>query len=81
MKILFLHGWHSVPGGVKPSYLVQHGHEPVDGKKSLGDISTVRIPTQVLRVAVGRAGRNGSLVRAIGVRDPPMVSSPPPLTW
>lgn len=27
MKILFLHGWHSVPGGVKPSYLIQHGHE------------------------------------------------------
>ena len=27
MKILFLHGWHSVPGGVKPSHLTQHGHE------------------------------------------------------
>jgi hypothetical protein len=27
MRILFLHGWHSVPGGVKPSYLVRHGHE------------------------------------------------------
>ena len=27
MKVLFLHGWHSVPGGVKPTYLVQHGHE------------------------------------------------------
>jgi len=27
MKILFLHGWHSVPGGVKPSYLAQQGHE------------------------------------------------------
>ena len=26
MKILFLHGWHSVPGGVKPTYLAQHGH-------------------------------------------------------
>jgi hypothetical protein len=26
VKILFLHGWHSVPGGVKPTYLVQHGH-------------------------------------------------------
>jgi len=30
MKILFLHGWHSVPGGVKPSYLIQHGHEVVN---------------------------------------------------
>src|ERR1700736_6610202 len=27
MKILFLHGWQSVPGGVKPTYLAQHSHE------------------------------------------------------
>ncbi len=27
MTILFLHGWHSVPGGVKPTYLARHGHE------------------------------------------------------
>jgi Alpha/beta hydrolase family len=27
MKIFALHGWQSVPGGVKPSYLAQHGHE------------------------------------------------------
>jgi hypothetical protein len=27
MKILFLHGWQSVPGGVKPTYLATHGHE------------------------------------------------------
>jgi alpha-beta hydrolase superfamily lysophospholipase len=26
MKILFLHGWTSTPGGVKPSYLQEHGH-------------------------------------------------------
>jgi alpha-beta hydrolase superfamily lysophospholipase len=26
MKILFLHGWHSVPGGVKPTYLASRGH-------------------------------------------------------
>jgi hypothetical protein len=26
MKILFLHGWRSVPGGVKPTYLKDHGH-------------------------------------------------------
>ncbi len=30
MTILFLHGWHSVPGGVKPSYLIQHGHEVIN---------------------------------------------------
>ncbi len=27
MTILFLHGWLSVPGGVKPTYLARHGHE------------------------------------------------------
>lgn len=27
MKILFLHGWQSRPGGVKPTFLTQHGHE------------------------------------------------------
>ena len=26
LRILFLHGWHSVPGGVKPTYLKDHGH-------------------------------------------------------
>jgi alpha-beta hydrolase superfamily lysophospholipase len=30
MKILFLHGWHSVPGGLKPSYLIQNGHEVIN---------------------------------------------------
>jgi hypothetical protein len=27
MKILFLHGWQSTPGGLKPTYLKQRGHE------------------------------------------------------
>lgn len=30
MKILFLHGWNSVPGGVKPAYLASHGHEVIN---------------------------------------------------
>jgi Alpha/beta hydrolase family len=30
MKVLFLHGWYSVPGGVKPTYLSQHGHEVIN---------------------------------------------------
>jgi len=30
MRILYLHGWSSKPGGVKPTFLVQHGHEVVE---------------------------------------------------
>ena len=32
MKILFLHGWQSVPGGVKPTFLAQHGDEVINPK-------------------------------------------------
>jgi hypothetical protein len=27
VKILFLDGWQSTPGGIKPTYLKDHGHE------------------------------------------------------
>ena len=27
VKLLFLHGWQSTPGGVKPTFLKDHGHE------------------------------------------------------
>ena len=30
MKVLFLHGWTSVPGGVKPTYLASHGHTVIN---------------------------------------------------
>ena len=32
MKVLFLHGWQSVPGGVKPTFLAQHGYEVINPK-------------------------------------------------
>ena len=28
--ILFLHGWMSIPGGVKPTYLKDHGHTVIN---------------------------------------------------
>jgi alpha-beta hydrolase superfamily lysophospholipase len=28
--VLFLHGWNSKPGGVKPTYLAQHGHTVIN---------------------------------------------------
>src|SRR5262245_56215422 len=30
MRILYLHGWHSKPGGVKPTFLRRQGYEVVD---------------------------------------------------
>jgi hypothetical protein len=30
VKILYLHGWNSVVGGVKPTYLKSHGHEVIE---------------------------------------------------
>jgi hypothetical protein len=32
--ILFLHGWHSVPGGVKPTYLKDHGHGVINPNRT-----------------------------------------------
>ena len=44
MKVLFLHGWQSVPGGVKPTYLKDHGHEVINPRPPDEDFSgAVRI--------------------------------------
>ncbi len=32
MLILFLHGWESIPGGIKPTYLKDHGHAVLNPK-------------------------------------------------
>jgi predicted esterase YcpF (UPF0227 family) len=41
MIFLFLHGWQSVPGGVKPTYLKQHGHEVINPKLPDDDFAEV----------------------------------------
>jgi fermentation-respiration switch protein FrsA (DUF1100 family) len=42
--ILFLHGWNSVPGGVKPTYLARHGHTVINPALSDEDFAeAVRI--------------------------------------
>ena len=45
MKILFLHGWQSIPGGVKPTFLAQHGHEVINPKLPDDDF------TEAVRIA------------------------------
>ena len=37
MRILFLHGWQSVPGGVKPTFLKDRGHVVLNPKLSDDD--------------------------------------------
>ncbi len=39
MDILFLHGWRSVPGGVKPTHLAAPGHRVINPKLSDDDFA------------------------------------------
>lgn len=72
MKILFLHGWHSVPGGVKPTYLARHGHEvinpalPDDDFAEAVRVAQAEFDTHAPDVIVGssRGGAVGMNVRA-----------------
>jgi hypothetical protein len=56
VKILFLHGWHSVLGGVKPTYLKDHGHEVIDPKLDDDDFQ------EAIRVAQAEFDKHQPLV-------------------
>lgn len=78
MKVLFLHGWHSVPGGVKPTYLVTHGLEVINPKLDDDDFS-VAIDTAQLEfnthrpeVVVG-SSRGGAVAMNIDSADARLV--------
>jgi alpha-beta hydrolase superfamily lysophospholipase len=70
MKILFLHGWQSVPGGVKPTFLARHGHEVINPKLPDEDFDeAVRIAQEELdkhqpQVIVG-SSRGGAVAMNI----------------
>lgn len=72
MKILFLHGWQSVPGGVTPTYLAQHGHEVFNPKLPDEDFEeALRIlpapPGCRCRFAAGRTSAGVLAYRGKGV--------------
>ena len=46
MKILYLHGWNSVVGGVKPTYLKAHGHEVIEPVLDHEDFQAALATTQ-----------------------------------
>ena len=78
MKILFLHGWHSVPGGVKPSYLSDHGHDVINPALDDDDFDAAVRTAQVEYdqhqpdVIVG-SSRGGAVALNFNSRDTPMV--------
>jgi hypothetical protein len=78
MKVLFLHGWQSVPGGVKPTFLARHGHEVINPKLPDEDFeAAVRIAQAEYdrhrpAVVVG-SSRGGAVAMNLDSGDTPLV--------
>src|SRR4029078_6009701 len=74
MTILFLHGWQSVPGGVKPTYLKNHGHTVINTKRPGEELEgAVRIAQAAVdqhrpEVVVG-SSRGGAVEKNIDTGD------------
>ena len=78
MKILFLHGWNSKPGGMKPSYLLSHGHEVINPALSDHDFANAVSVAQAEydnhkpEVVVG-SSRGGAVAMNIKSGNTPLV--------
>ncbi len=78
MKTLFLHGWHSTPSGLKPTYLKDHGHEVLNPALPEDDFEeAVRIAQQEFDqgkpdVVVG-SSRGGAVALNIDSGTTPLV--------
>jgi len=78
MRILFLHGWHSVPGGVKPTFLAEHGHEVINPALHDDDFDTALATAQLEfdrhhpHVIVG-SSRGGAIAINLAKGDAPLV--------
>ncbi len=84
MKILFLHGWGSTPGGVKPTFLRNNGHEvcnphlPDDDFDAAISIAQHEFDQQRPEVVVG-SSRGGAVAMNIDTGSIPLVLLCP--TW
>jgi Cysteine-rich CPXCG len=78
MIILFLHGWQSIPGGVKPTYLKEHGHEVINPKLDDNDFELALRTAQAEYdlhqpdVIVG-SSRGGAVAMNIESKETPLV--------
>jgi len=78
MKIFFLHGYQSAPGGVKPTFLAEHGHELVQPALPDEDFDeAVRIAQAELdrchpEVVVG-SSRGGAVAMGLSAGSVPLV--------
>lgn len=78
LKILYFHGWQSVPGGVKPSYLRDRGFEVIEPSLPDDDFGEAMRIAEAFRrdhrpdVIVG-SSRGGSLGMNIDSGDTPLV--------
>jgi alpha-beta hydrolase superfamily lysophospholipase len=78
MKILFLHGWYSVVGGVKPTYLKNAGHEVINPALDDDDFDLAVRTAQAEYdqhqpdVIVG-SSRGGAVAINIQTKDTPLV--------
>jgi hypothetical protein len=86
VKVLFLHGWHSVPGGVKPTHLIRHGHEVINPPLSDDDFDAALQLAQAEfdyhrpDVIVG-SSRGGAIAMAIRSDRVPLVLLCPAWKW
>ena len=78
MKILFLHGWTSTPGGLKPTYLKDHGQQVLNPALSDEDfdaavhVAQAELDRHGPDVVVG-SSRGGSVAMNIDSGDTPLV--------
>ena len=78
MQILFLHGWTSVPGGRKPTFLKDHGHNvinpalPEDDFEESVRIAEAKYNQHQPDVIVG-SSRGGAVAVNMESKDTPLV--------
>jgi hypothetical protein len=78
MKILFLHGWHSIVGGVKPTYLIDAGHDVINPPLDDDDFDVAVATAQAEfdkhqpNVVVG-SSRGGAVAMNINIGDAKIV--------